>query len=115
MRAIAMANQTKHSGADLQMPIGVQRSRSKGYRLPENTKSVCRPGKWGNPHKVLIKGGEQIAVNLYREDLVNGTILDRFNKPLIDSIDELRGYNLACFCPLDRPCHRNVLLDLANK
>jgi hypothetical protein len=27
----------------------------------------------------------------------------------------LRGRNLACFCPLDRPCHADVLLDIANR
>ena len=27
---------------------------------------------------------------------------------------ELRGKNLACFCPLDQPCHADVLLELAN-
>jgi hypothetical protein len=26
----------------------------------------------------------------------------------------LRGKNLACFCPLDQPCHADVLLELAN-
>ena len=26
----------------------------------------------------------------------------------------LRGKNLACYCPLDRPCHADVLLELAN-
>ena len=25
----------------------------------------------------------------------------------------LRGKNLACYCPLDRPCHADVLLELA--
>lgn len=28
---------------------------------------------------------------------------------------ELRGKNLACFCPLDQPCHADVLLEIANK
>lgn len=28
---------------------------------------------------------------------------------------ELRGKNLACWCPLDQPCHADVLLDLANE
>jgi len=28
---------------------------------------------------------------------------------------ELKGYNLACFCPLDQPCHADVLLKMANK
>ena len=27
----------------------------------------------------------------------------------------LRGKNLACWCPLDQPCHADVLLDLANR
>lgn len=29
-------------------------------------------------------------------------------------LEELRGKDLACFCPLDRPCHADVLLELAN-
>ncbi|MGO8055976.1 DUF4326 domain-containing protein, partial [Rhizobium leguminosarum] len=27
---------------------------------------------------------------------------------------ELRGKNLACWCPLDQPCHADVLLEIAN-
>jgi hypothetical protein len=27
----------------------------------------------------------------------------------------LRGKDLACWCPLDQPCHADVLLELANK
>lgn len=26
----------------------------------------------------------------------------------------LRGHDLACWCPLDQPCHADVLLELAN-
>lgn len=29
-------------------------------------------------------------------------------------VSELRGKNLACWCPLDQPCHADVLLELAN-
>lgn len=28
---------------------------------------------------------------------------------------ELRGKHLMCWCPLDQPCHADVLLELANK
>ena len=36
-------------------------------------------------------------------------------KSLIDAhIDELRGRDLACWCPLDQPCHADVLLELAS-
>lgn len=27
---------------------------------------------------------------------------------------ELRGHDLSCWCPLDQPCHADVLLELAN-
>ena len=29
-------------------------------------------------------------------------------------LSELRGKDLACWCPLDQPCHADVLLELAN-
>lgn len=29
-------------------------------------------------------------------------------------IEKLKGKNLACWCPLDQPCHADVLLELAN-
>jgi hypothetical protein len=28
---------------------------------------------------------------------------------------ELRGHDLACYCPLDEPCHADVLLAIANE
>jgi len=31
------------------MPVRIQRRRVKGWRMPENTVSVTRPGRWGNP------------------------------------------------------------------
>lgn len=31
-----------------------------------------------------------------------------------DWIAPLRGHDLACSCPLDQPCHADVLLELAN-
>ena len=30
-------------------------------------------------------------------------------------LEIIRGRDLACFCPLDRPCHADVLLELANR
>ena len=28
--------------------------------------------------------------------------------------NELAGLDLACWCPLDQPCHADILLDIAN-
>jgi hypothetical protein len=100
-------------------PIGIQRKRTKGWKMPPNTISVTRPGEWGNPHAVTYQGVDkgkyaQQAVDRFERDLVNGTILDKHGKPLINRIGELRGKNLACFCPIGQPCHRDVLLKLAN-
>lgn len=35
---------------------------------------------------------------------------------LADRVDvsELRGRDLACWCPLDAPCHADLLIELAN-
>jgi hypothetical protein len=31
-----------------------------------------------------------------------------------DAVAELKGRDLACWCPLDEPCHADVLLRIAN-
>ena len=87
------------------MPIRVQRKRTKGWRMPPNTVSVTRPGKWGNPFTVAEYGREG-AINKYREMLEGRGLL------LLHR--ELRGKNLACYCRLDQPCHADVLIELAN-
>ena len=34
---------------------------------------------------------------------------------LITALPRARAKNLGCFCSLDKPCHRNVLLEIANR
>lgn len=89
------------------MPRRVQLQRTKGWRMPENTVMVCRPSKWGNPHKVSIHGREG-AIRAYQtglEYMIATGALDP---------SELAGKNLACWCALDMPCHADILLDVAN-
>lgn len=38
----------------------------------------------------------------------------RIGHPMTWLRSDLRGRDLACWCPLDQPCHADVLLDLAN-
>ena len=95
-------------------PVRVQRKRTKGWRMPENTVSVCRPGKWGNPFRVgdgLHHTAKQ-CVDSYRRWMETGESYTHDDAPPDPA--ELRGKNLACFCSLDKPCHADVLLDLAN-
>jgi len=85
-----------------------QRSRRRGARLPEGVVVVTRPTKWGNPHRLGL--GPPEAVRRYREDLIAG----RLDISVEDVRQELRGRDLACYCPLDQPCHADVLLEIAN-
>jgi hypothetical protein len=110
------------------LPRRVQLSRKKGWRMPENTVRVARPGKWGNPFSVLphIPHGQRVggalgyfavptvadAVACFREMLLYP---NSDGETLADDLCELAGKNLACWCPLDQPCHADVLLELANK
>jgi hypothetical protein len=99
------------------MPERVQRKRMKGWRMPPNTVSVTRPGKWGNPYDV-DKYGHEEAIEKYREGILGQDLLFKRGKELArvgKDLSELRGKNLACYCRLDQPCHADVLLELANK
>lgn len=87
------------------MPHRVQLSRRKGWKLPADTVVVARPTRWGNPFRPGTNGvpDAATAVARYRREVA----------PALD-VTVLRGRNLACWCPLDGPCHADVLLELAN-
>jgi hypothetical protein len=90
------------------MPQRFQRSRRKGAQLPAGVVVVTRPTKWGNPHPLDL--GREEAVRRYREDLLAG----RLAVTAENAKSELRGRDLACYCPLNEPCHADVLLAVAN-
>ena len=93
-------------------PVRVQLRRTKGWRLPPNTVSVARPTRWGNPFRVgdaTIPTARE-AVHRFRRWIADKMVVG----PIPPEPAELRGKNLACWCPLDKPCHADVLLELAN-
>lgn len=85
-------------------PIRIRLSRARGWRMPPDTVKVDRTTRWGNPYVVGEDGDRARCVELYREL--------RHER---GDLEELRGKNLACWCPLDVPCHADVLLELANR
>ncbi|QPF81711.1 DUF4326 domain-containing protein [Bradyrhizobium genosp. L] len=104
-------------------PIRMQRKRTPGWKMPPNTVSVTRPGKWGNPLRVgmwkdftAADAVRQYQAWLDRDPAVR-SYENCFGKP--PSCEEIRaelgGKNLACWCALDQPCHADVLLELANR
>lgn len=105
------------------MSARIQRKRTKGWRMPEGAVYVGRPSAWGNPFS--IKGWNctpETAVENFRDLLARAPIADentlwlaKAGETVYDTIRrELAGKDLACWCPLDQPCHADVLLDLAN-
>lgn len=106
----------------MEKPIRVQRKRTKGFKLPDNTVCVTRGTKWGNPFVVgeTFIGNNEEAVKQYENWVGTGktyfsiTRDQHYFPPSLTEIKQLKGKNLACFCPLDTPCHADVLLKLAN-
>lgn len=113
------------------MPERVQLSRRKGWTMPECTVSVARPARWGNPYKVE-EFGRNLAITLFERSVTGWWTPDGIPEDKMDSayavhmdfqsriqqrwmnVSELKGYNLACWCPVGRRCHADVLLELAN-
>ena len=111
-------------------PVRLQLCRKKGFnllRLSMETNGleavvVDRRTKWGNPCRIGMFRDYTAAdaVRDYRKwverDLSVASFDNAFGKPptIEDVQSELGGKNLACSCPLDQPCHADVLLELAN-
>ena len=112
------------------MPERIQRKRTKGWKMPPNTVSVTRPGKWGNRFRLgeivqrfskekicetfTIETAQQ-AVDCYREYMEDHLANPLAAKVVRSALEELRGKNLACWCPIGQPCHADVLLEIANR
>jgi len=92
------------------VPVRVQLSRKKGWKMPPNTVKVTRPTAWGNPF-LVSEHGQQGAVDRFR-DYIEGMVCE---PSVVASLNELRGKNLACWCRPGLPCHADVLLELANR
>ncbi len=81
----------------------------RGNKLPPNTKLVTRVSRWGNPFKVIPWGIYTLeeSLNLYRQFVVDWKL-----KHDPDFFEPLRGFDLACACPLDQDCHANIIIEV---
>jgi hypothetical protein len=98
-------------------PERVQRKRTRGWRMPPGTVYVGRGSKWGNPYKIGDQGFGRLpqiktlagVLRSFRAELKTRL----YFKP--DLLAELKGLDLACWCPLDKPCHADIYLEIANR
>jgi hypothetical protein len=74
---------------------------------------VSRPSKWGNPFKIDGTTPRAEAIERYARALADRG--EQLPFTASDVVRELAGRDLACWCPLDVPCHADVLLDVANR
>jgi len=110
-------------------PRRILRRRSKGWRMPAGAIYVGRPGRYGNPFD-WIMFGRAAAVDFYKRWLAGELTaaeraaigveimpldLERQRRRILEGVPELRGKDLACWCPPGEPCHADVLLELANR
>lgn len=105
------------------MPERIQRQRTKGWRMPPNTVSVCRPGPYGNPH--TIKAARYAGVQGTDAEVAQHCV-NRFRAAWASALREypyapfgkviylgpLIGKNLACWCKPGEPCHADVLIEI---
>jgi hypothetical protein len=113
-------------------PQRIQLSRVKGWRKPGGVVVVARPTKWGNPYRwqeyrKLSHDSEGEAFSVSPEARRRYAVIDfeaavaydiggwPLGYPSREEIrHELAGCDLACWCPLDGPCHADVLMKIAN-
>ncbi len=116
------------------LPQRVQRQRTKGWRMPPSSVYVGRPTFYGNPYLITqppplwdprvaekmgmpATWGRLAAVKCFEYMLASGWRLKR--PPGFQIVEraqvELEGKDLVCWCPLDEPCHADILLAYANE
>lgn len=115
-------------------PKRIQRSRAKGWRLPEGAVIVDRTTQWGNPFvpgkECMFLPGRVVEDKRHAASLYLGFAPQ--NKRLVEAARrELRGKDLACWCglcdihkdgkplsircPYCDPCHVDTLGSIANE
>lgn len=107
------------------VPCRIRLSRAAGWRLPPNAVNCARPGPFGNPFVVGRSGTREDVVRWFRMMMAGCRVVDTpvsfedqdaAQARILARLPALRGKDLACWCRLDgKPCHADILLELANR
>lgn len=92
----------------------------RGVKLPAGAVYVGRPTRWGNPYKIGDPNptlGEKYHQPMTREDVIGlyrNMCTGSAAQWQLAIIENLRGKDLACWCPPNEECHADILLEVAN-
>jgi hypothetical protein len=67
---------------------------------------IGRGSKWGNPYKIGVDGNRKEVLAKYYKWI-------KKQPELMDSLHELKGKTLGCWCS-PKPCHGDTLIYLAS-
>lgn len=102
-------------------PSRIQRRRTAGWRTPHEVVYVGRGSRWGNPFKASAPTADErsLAALLFANLLATRTGHPNPEHVIAYPSDaeirkSLAGRDLMCWCPIDQPCHADVLLRIAN-
>jgi hypothetical protein len=135
LKCIGVSHETKGDGTMPIVPVRLRLSRAKGFDLQAHSRSVnglpavnvARPSPWGNPFVVGVDGTRAECVRLHGILLCGDDGRGMYclstkasveaqrtaRAQVVEHLADLRGKNLACWCPADAPCHADLLLKLA--
>jgi hypothetical protein len=112
-------------------PQRIQRRRSRGWKMPANAIYVGRPTRWGNPFNIeefrfrstepdpefscACTSHRRTDAECRQEAVAAFEGWVHSQPDLLDDIKtNLKGRDLACWCPPGQPCHADILLHIAN-
>jgi hypothetical protein len=116
----------------LPVPHRIQMTRTKPWRAEHpDAVIVDRSTRWGNPFRITVRDRERVVVDDNgieyptvgdTREAVTRQVVGMFRRDIeretaAITVDEIRrdlaGRDLACWCPLDSPCHADVLLAIS--
>lgn len=65
---------------------------------------IGRPSRWGNPFQIGRDGDRAEVLRKYRSWVTDSGL----------PLEELKGKTLGCWCA-PKPCHGDILMELANE
>jgi hypothetical protein len=121
------------------MPKRIQITRTRPWQTEPKAIRVSRPSRWSNPfvvaeekgdngYRYSVRGSANHLLGMHRTKAgAHRQAVDLFEMhigpmgnyeydadTLALLVAELRGRDLACWCPVGYACHADVLLELAN-